>query len=107
MGKWLNYVCKTEYLKEYFEESIKLHGKVKIKGVLEHVSESGMMRYISLFMPLLTDDGKPTIICLAREKKVTGCGMDMGFALAYDLFCEVYGSDEARPYQKYLDFSWL
>ena len=107
MSKYANCQCETEYLKDYFAESLKIHGKVKMLGVLDHVSASGMTRYITMYIPLLTDDGKPTMICIAREKKVTGCGMDMGFSLAYDLFLEAYGNDIERPYQNYLDFSWL
>ena len=107
MSKYANYQCETEYLKDYFAESLKIHGTVKMLGVLDHVSASGMTRIISMYMPLLTDDGKPTVVCIAREKRVTGCGMDMGFHLASNLFFEVYGNDREMPYQTKLDFHWL
>ena len=107
MSKYANYQCETEYLKDYFAESLKIHGKVNMLGVLDHVSASGMTRYISMYMPLLTDDGKPTVVCIAREKKVTGCGMDMGFHLASNLLFDVYGTYEEIPCLPKLDFHWL
>ena len=107
MSKYSNYTAEKEYLKDYFEASIKVHGKVKIKGMLDHVSASGMTRHISLFVPLLDDKGRPCNVCIAREVRCVGCGMDMGFDLAYRLFLSVYGvNNPEMPYQKNLDFSW-
>ena len=105
-------VRSVKRLKELFEQSIKEHGRVVIYSVLEHVSSSGMTRYISQFIPLITTDynGKQhaTIMCIAREKKIEGCGMDMGFALAYRMYHKVYEYNEkGREYQNYLSHSWM
>lgn len=99
-------------LKELFEQSIKEHGRVQIYSVLEHVSSSGMTRYISQFIPLISTDSHgrkhATIVCIAREKKIEGCGMDMGFELAYRMYHKVYEYGEKdRKYQDYLSHSWL
>lgn len=107
MGKWSNWEMSTEGLKEVFEKSIKQSGTVRIFTVLNHVSSSGMTRYISAFVPVIGDDGKPYITCIARERRVEGCGMDMGFHLVYSMFMSVYHNDESHPYQDYLSHSWL
>ena len=113
MGKWCNWEqTDSELLRKIFEESIAEHGTVEIYTVLNHVSSSGITRYISAFVPLSRSrrgEGKKEacFVCIAREKKVGGCGMDMGFHLAYSLFMSVYHSDENRPYQDYLSHSWL
>lgn len=104
---WSNWEMSTEGLKEVFEKSIKQSGTVRIFTVLNHVSSSGMTRHISAYVPLIGDDGKPYIACIARERYVSGCGMDMGFHLAYNMFMSVYHSDESHPYQDYLSHSWL
>ena len=62
---------------------------------LKHVSRSGMSRVI---MPFIIQDNEPRYLgwtvakaldmTYSREKegiKIGGCGMDMGFALVYDL----------------------
>jgi len=103
------WAANTEKLREIFERSIKQAGEVKIYGVLNHVSASGMTRWISLYVPLVDND-RAIMISIASERKVEGCGMDMGFALAYDLYTDAYPSSEVkeeRPYQKYLKFAWL
>lgn len=105
--KYINWEEKAEYLKQYFEDSIKIHGCVKIVTVLDHVSESGMTRYITAFIPLLDTNGRPFNCIIARERKVGGCGMDMGFSFAYNLFMKVYGDNADRPYQKFLHQAWL
>ena len=51
--------------------------QITIYTTLDHVSRSGMMRKISAFIMV-----KNQPVCLAREVKVTGCGMDMVFHLA-------------------------
>lgn len=116
MGKWSNWDITqaddgVKRLRELFEQSIKEHGRVQIYSVLEHVSSSGMTRYISQFIPLISTDSHgrkhATIVCIAREKKIEGCGMDMGFHLAYSMFMSVYHNDESHPYQDYLSHSWL
>ena len=104
---WSNWEMSTEGLKEVFEKSIKQSGTVKIFTVLNHVSSSGMTRHISAYVPLIGDDGKPYIACIARERYVSGCGMDMGFHLAYSMFMSVYHDDESHPYQDYMSHSWL
>ena len=120
MSKWSNWQMSEDSLKEVFEKSIEQSGKVRIYTVLNHVSSSGMTRYISAFVPVIQyeeyyDDknhvqqmpDKADIVCIAREKRVGGCGMDMGFHLAYSMFMSVYGDDKSYPYQDYLSHSWL
>lgn len=104
---WSNWEMSTEGLKEVFEKSIKQSGTVRIFTVLNHVSSSGMSRHISAYVPLIGDDGKPYIACIARERYVSGCGMDMGFHLAYSMFMSVYHDDESHPYQDFMSHSWL
>lgn len=106
MRKYCNWRMETEALKKVFDRSLVQAGTVRIYTVLNHVSSSEMTRYISAYVPYIGDDGKPDIICIARERKVTGCGMDMGFHLAYNMFLEA-GMDEKYPYQNYLCHSWL
>lgn len=108
MGKYMNWQMGSDYLKNYFEDSIKQCGKVRILTVLNHVSSSGMTRYISAYIPIIVD-GHADVVCIAREKKVTGCGSDMGFQLAYSLYCSVYGFNAIKdmPYQDYLSHSWM
>lgn len=110
-----------ERLKELFEKSITQSGRVRIYTVLNHVSSSGMTRYISAYVPVIQyeeyyDDKNKVqrmpkqadIVCIAREKKIEGCGMDMGFDLAYRMYHKVYEYGEKdREYQDYLSHSWL
>lgn len=103
---WSNWQMSTEQLKEVFNKSIVQSGAVRIFTVLNHVSSTGMTRYISAYVPIIGDDGKPYITCIARERRVEGCGMDMGFHLAYSMFSGV-DMDEKYPYQSYLSHSWL
>lgn len=71
--------------------------------VLRHVSKSGMSRSIALY---IIEDGEPRWITYtaaramratwddAREAiKVGGVGMDMGFAIVYDLGVSLFGRD--------------
>ena len=105
---WSNWEMGTEGLKEVFEKSIKQSGTVRIFTVLNHVSSSGMSRHISAYVPLIGNDGKPYIACIARERYVSGCGMDMGFHLAYSLYCQSgINDDNKHPYQDCLSHSWL
>ena len=107
MGKYCNWQMSEDSLKKIFDKSIEQSGTVKIFTVLNHVSSTGMTRYISAYVPVIGDDGKPYITCIARERKVGGCGMDMGFHLAYSMFMSVYYDDKEHPYQSYLSHSWM
>ena len=75
--------------------------EVTIYTSLDHVSRSGMMRKVSAFIMV-----KNSPICIAREVKVTGCGMDMGFHLAYEIFHTVYKYGKPA-YQQYLNHRWM
>ena len=67
--------------------------------VLRHVSRSGMMRHIDCYV---MEDNEPRYIsynvALATDNpatdggavKIGGCGMDMGFALVYDLSATLF-----------------
>ena len=73
----------------------------RVYTVLRHVSQSGMTRYIDLYV---IKDDQPIYISgsvadilgrkLANKAsggvKITGCGMDMGFSLVYDLSMALY-----------------
>ncbi len=71
--------------------------------ILNHVSRSGMFRRISLY---IIKDNQP--ICLARESPCYGCGMDMGFELAYNVFGRAYGyTNDNYKYQDKLKHRWM
>jgi len=71
----------------------------RIYFTIDHVSRSGMMRHISFFIACIDDDGRPMIrniswyianILEYRRARggglvVSGCGMDMGFSVIYQL----------------------
>lgn len=76
-----------------------------IRCVLRHVSRSGMMRRIDFYAPGADADGSVSMNFLTgliskacgypfprdgSGLKVTGCGMDMGFAVVYDLAATLY-----------------
>lgn len=110
MGKrWCDWQMDDEALRRCFDRSRKAFpdGKLRIYTVLDHVSQSGMTRHISAFVPVMNScNGKeyPDICCVAREKKVGGCGMDMGFHLAYTMFCRAYPDGD---YAVEMNHSWL
>lgn len=108
MGNWVNWQQENkESLKITFEKSIKQSGKVRIYTFLHTVSQSGVTRYISAYVPLVVD-GKAQLVCVAREKRCGGGGMDMGFNLAYNLFLSAYDiDDKTRQYQDYLEHTWM
>lgn len=72
--------------------------------ILRHVSRSGMQREISLHLPVC-QDGRADVLWLtgyaatAMNERVGkrdgivigGCGMDMGFAIVYDLSQTLFG----------------
>lgn len=107
--KWANWIHEADNdLKEIFERSIRQCGEVQIVTVLHTVNAAGDVRYISAFVPLMNEHkGRPEIRCIAREARVYGGGMDMGYSLAYDIFMSVYHGNKERPYQEYLAHSWL
>jgi hypothetical protein len=75
--------------------------------MLNHVSRSGMMRSISLYV---VKDGENVYLTgyAARalgEKRdrydgisMPGCGMDMGFALVYNLGCTLWPHGTPKPH---------
>lgn len=94
MKRWCNWSAGAEELRRVFDMcKAQNDGEVRIYSVLNHVSASGMSRVISAFVPVVRD-GHAEIACVAREKRVPGCGMDMGFHLAYNLYCEAYGGTD-------------
>ena len=71
-----------------------------IYTILRHVSQSGMMRHISLYVfrdnkPVYLDYNVSQLLgCpLAKREglKRSGCGMDMGFDLVYSLSHAIFG----------------
>lgn len=94
-------------LKEWFPQGSTVY------TILRHRAKSGMSRRISL-VSLSADDGKvitrfpdyAASVALGYsynpEKQglvVRGCGMDMGFSVAYDLACELYGDGKALRHE--------
>jgi len=74
-----------------------------VHTILRHVSRSGMMRHISLFHEDQCLDYLVSIACddkLAPRQgiKVTGCGMDMGFALVYNLGAALWPNGTPTPH---------
>lgn len=77
---------------------------------LDHVSRSGMLRHISLYVALIDSKGEAYIqdISWLVAKvldykladnggiKVGGCGMDMGFALVYGLSAALFDRNPNR-----------
>ena len=83
-----------------------------VYNVLEHVTASGMTRYVKsyTFRPFGTDIFLSGYIArlLGQQRahnrdgvKMVGCGMDMGFDLIYRLSMELYGDGYA------LNARWL
>lgn len=79
-------------------------GKHTVYTSLLHVSQSGMTRRISCYVA--TGEGELTNIDWYIEKldlykrdnkgglKVSGCGMDMGFSVVYELSCKLYRNED-------------
>ena len=83
---------KIELLKE--TKNILNKGNRKVYCILRHVSSSGMSRRISFYTiiknePIWLDYKIEKILGYKRSNKVglkvSGCGMDMGFSVVYDL----------------------
>ena len=87
--------------------------KPRVQTILRHVSASGMSRDISVIY-----DGQDVTWYASRalgepikEKngsrviRMGGCGMDMGFALVYNLACVLYGHEDRGGYR--LSQAWL
>ena len=83
-----------EYLNDYLKPGQTVY------VILRHTSQSGMSRSISAVIPTISKEGKPGIYDITHlvaqacdltmdshhgGVKIGGCGMDMGFALVYDL----------------------
>ena len=107
--KWEQWKIEDkETLKGYFERSIKIFGKVRIYTVLNNASASRQTSWVSAFLPLLDAQGRPVMVCVAREWRVSGIGLNKGFQLAYGLFHAVYEyGQEGRRYQDFLETSFL
>lgn len=103
--RWCNWQMDSERFKELAEHAMKQEGgSYRVYTVLDHVSQSGMTCHISAFVPLVVD-GKAEFVCVARERTVGGCGMNMGFHLAYSM--HIMAFDDSVPYQKALRQNWL
>ena len=89
-----------EILREYFPRDS------RVTTLVLHVSQSGMSRAIAVLG--VDDQGDPINVSwlVARATgqplhsrhigvTVRGCGMDMGFALVYDLAATLYGDPNA------------
>lgn len=101
---------EIEEQKEKLKTIIEKSG-FKVYTILRHVSNSGMYREIS---PIVFVDGRVLHLSYATaivtgykytEKKghssigISGCGMDMGFDLVYNLSSALYGHEERGAYK--------
>lgn len=90
--------------REVADELARLHDWIKpgdtLYTILEHRAASGMSRWIRCLLIKIDEKGKPyflhpnhavsVVLGLRRDRKhegvfVSGCGMDMGFHVAYEL----------------------
>jgi hypothetical protein len=78
-----------------------------VSCILRHVSRSGMMRHISLLVGAGSDVQDITWLAaramdmkLADDRgiKIGGCGMDMGFALVYNLGRTLWPKGTDKPH---------
>lgn len=87
----------------------------KVYTLLRHVSQSGMLRRISAFV-IINNEPYEIDYLLAKIgfKRgdmnhegiiISGCGMDMGFSLVYDLSSTLYGSEHKNAYK--LKQKWI
>ena len=92
-------------LREWFPKGSTVH------TILEHVSRSGMSRSIRVVIPVVDEKGQvyflhpnhSIAVALGWSRSTTpneggkagGCGMDMGFHLAYTLSSVLYGDGYA------------
>ena len=101
MDKWTEAIERAaERVKQLGMENA---DKLEIYTTLGAVARSGMSRIVSAFV---MKDGTP--ICIARDVRVHGCGMDAGFELAYHIFGCVHGyTNEKFRYQDHLRHRWM
>ncbi len=97
---------------EQEEARVKLRGWLKpgdtVFTILRNVSRSGMSRDIDVVLIIKNDDGTTNVlhtnylvhkaigVPLNKDGdavKMVGCGMDMGFALVYELSYALFGKD--------------
>ena len=86
-----------------------------IYTVLRHVSASGMSRRIDLYTirdnrPVFLTGYVGAILGMSRRRDkdgltVSGCGMDMGFHVVYNLSAALFGHDDRGGYK--LNHEWL
>ena len=80
----------------------------KVFTILRNVSASGMQRCISLLVikdnkPVCLDYNASVLLGYKRSDKhtgliVSGCGMDMGFDLVYNLGCALWPAGTPNPH---------
>lgn len=111
-------VSKADREKYITELRETLTPDTEILSVLRHCSRSGMSRSIDFFY-VRTTGSRPGLVRLTWQVqqilgmsfdrvhdgvKVSGCGMDMGFHVAYNLFVTLWPD---LPYQNHLRHSWI
>jgi len=93
-------------------------GHYKVYCKLNHVSRSGMRRiidfytivedkpvYLTGYIEQVTSYKRTSLNYKHEGLIVNGCGMDMGFAVVYDLSCALYGYKHDGAYR--LSKEWL
>lgn len=102
---------------EVTEELARMHDWIKpgdtLYTILEHRAASGMSRWIRCLLVKIDDKGKPyflypnhavsVILGLRRSREregvfISGCGMDMGFEIAYRLGQALWPDGTPEPH---------
>ena len=100
--KEFDYKNAAKNLKLVFGDE--LSEPIKIYTICSHVSKSGMSRDIKAFV---IRNNETVSLGFGR---VGGCGMDMGFHVAYNIFCTAYDGFREKGkyrYQEFLKHSWV
>lgn len=106
---------EIENWKNELKDMISHMERPELYTILKHVSRSGMMRSIQVIaivnnQPLYLGYRIAGILDMPYDEKnegvkIGGCGMDMGFALVYDLSSVLYKDEERGAYK--INQRWL
>jgi hypothetical protein len=106
---------QKEHDRLYSEACLKdIKSGTTIYTMVKHVSSSGMSRDIALYYvseERICDISYHVAHVLGNQRaknggvKISGCGMDMGFSLVYDLSCTLFQGQDRAGY--ILKHEWL
>lgn len=81
--KWMNYKINSKDSMEStrlaynaIDAQIKKYGKATVYGFVNHVSSSGTLRVVTLFVVSEEERYSQNMINLAKQYRVSGCGFD-------------------------------